>query len=63
MLRKRLLEWAREERQSWSACMKLDPLLPRTLSPNDYQGEVTWNKRIASLRHAAKVAASTCDNK
>jgi len=56
LFREKLLEWGQDEMRSWSRCMLLDPLLPRSLCPRDYQGEITWNKRIACLRRAAVLA-------
>ena len=57
-----LLEWAREEKQSWSHCMTLDPLLPRVLWPKGYRGETAWKNRTSTLRRAGSIATQTCDN-
>jgi len=60
--REQLLEWGRDEMQSWSFCMRLDPLLPRTLWPQGYLGEKTWEKRTATLRRAAALTKHFRDN-
>ncbi len=61
-IRDKLLEWGRDEMRSWLRCMKLDPLLPRALWPIDYQGAITWEKRIACLRRAAGLVSPQSDN-
>lgn len=60
-LRERLLDWAQEEKNSWSFCMTIDPLLPRSLCPNGYLGEITWKNRTATLHRAAVLANKSCD--
>jgi phenylacetic acid degradation operon negative regulatory protein len=61
LLDEKLLEWAREEKQSWALCMRLDPLLPRALWPKDYPGEAIWKIRIATLRQAAELSTDHRD--
>jgi DNA-binding transcriptional regulator PaaX len=61
--REHLLAWARDERESWAICMQRDPLLPRVLWPEGYQGEITWVKRTATLRRAATLANTLRDIK
>ncbi len=45
-----LRDWLAEEKESWEACMALDPLLPRELLPKNYLGEKAWEIRIKTMR-------------
>jgi phenylacetic acid degradation operon negative regulatory protein len=56
-LRERLLEWGKQERDLWSRCMNLDPLLPRKLWPRGYIGEKAWQARLLTLRSAGALAS------
>lgn len=44
-----LRDWLAGEKESWDACMAIDPLLPRELHPKDYLGERTWETRIKTM--------------
>jgi len=55
-IQEELLAWGTEEKALWQACMEADPLLPRELLPKDYHGVKVWQKRIAVLRKAGKLA-------
>lgn len=43
----------RDERLRWSAAFQADPLLPRVLWPDDYNGEKAWRGRRQLLRALA----------
>jgi phenylacetic acid degradation operon negative regulatory protein len=47
---KQLQVWLAHEKQLWDDCMKKDPLLPRSLLPEDYLGEKAWDSRLKSMR-------------
>ncbi len=54
--REQLMAWGNLERRLWEKCMKLDPLLPRPLWPDQYPGERAWHMRLKTLRTAGKIA-------
>jgi len=56
-LREQLLDWGNIERDLWSRCMALDPLLPRPLWPKNYAGEKAWNERLLCFKAAGKIAS------
>ncbi len=47
-----LHRWLREERAAWEAAMSYDPLLPRELWPEGYEGRKSWNRRNAIMEEA-----------
>ena len=47
-------KWATEERNAWLAAVTEDPLLPKSLLPQDYLGHKAWLLRVKSLREAAE---------
>ncbi len=57
-----LLSWANEEKELWTRVMELDPLLPRELWPEGYQGEKNWENRKAALRRAGELASQDVTN-
>lgn len=50
----RFHQWLREERKSWQAVMRLDPLLPKALLPSNYGGRPAWNRRQEVMAEAGK---------
>jgi len=42
-------DWLAEEKESWDACMALDPLLPREMIPAGYLGELAWETRLRTM--------------
>lgn len=42
--------WARREREAWTAAVRKDPLLPRTLHPTGYLGQRSWEARREFFR-------------
>lgn len=54
--REQLVAWGNLERRLWEKCMKLDPLLPRSLWPDQYPGERAWHERLQALKQAGKTA-------
>ncbi len=57
-MRQHLLDWGKQERELWSQCMSLDPLLPRALWPRKYLGERAWKARLHALKSAGSLAQS-----
>ncbi len=55
-VREPLMAWGNLERRLWEKCMKLDPLLPRPLWPDQYSGECAWHERMKSLKAAGRIA-------
>jgi phenylacetic acid degradation operon negative regulatory protein len=47
-----LLRWAGAEREAWLEAVKIDPLLPAGLLPQDYLGQQAWRRRVEVLRDA-----------
>lgn len=60
--RERLLAWATEEKQLWSRILQVDPLLPRELWPDHYQGEKAWKNRLTALRKAGRLVSKGATN-
>ena len=52
---RRLQRWAAAEREAWLAAVSKDPLLPRALLPEEYQGSRVWRRRIQVLRAAGEL--------
>ena len=46
-------QWLRAERIAWEHAFSLDPLLPRSLLPEGYQGVAAWQARRRVLRALA----------
>lgn len=57
-LRERLMVWGTLERRLWEKCLKIDPLLPRSLWPKKYLGEYAWQQRLKTLKAAGEIAFS-----
>jgi phenylacetic acid degradation operon negative regulatory protein len=55
--RHQLFDWGNRERAAWTRCLKLDPMLPRTLWPTGYLGEKAWGNRLIALKKAGKIAS------
>jgi phenylacetic acid degradation operon negative regulatory protein len=55
--RNQLFDWGNRERAAWTHCLKLDPMLPRTLWPPGYLGEKAWGNRLIALKKAGKIAS------
>jgi len=54
-VREPLMAWGNLERRLWEKCMKLDPLLPRPLWPDQYSGERAWHERMKALKAAGRM--------
>lgn len=57
-----LLDWGATERKLWADCLAADPLLPRELWPDGYQGEESWNARTRALQLAGQRAQELLAN-
>jgi DNA-binding transcriptional regulator PaaX len=47
--------WLAQERVAWRYVLALDPLLPRELWPDGYEGERAWNAKLKSCRSVASL--------
>jgi phenylacetic acid degradation operon negative regulatory protein len=43
---KKLFRWMSEEREAWLAAVRIDPLLPARLLPENYLGQKAWRRRL-----------------
>lgn len=48
------LAWWREERASWIAVARADPMLPEVLWPVGYAGRKVWQRRRTAMRKSAQ---------
>jgi phenylacetic acid degradation operon negative regulatory protein len=53
--RRQLFAWGEAERRLWAQCLRLDPLLPRSLWPAKYPGEQALQDRFEAIRSAGKL--------
>jgi DNA-binding transcriptional regulator PaaX len=44
-----VLDWLRRERLAWLRALRVDPLLPHALLPDDYLGQKAWKARQEAL--------------
>jgi len=46
--------WLTEEREAWMRAMWSDPLLPESLLPHGYAGQLSWRHRLAAMTEAGE---------
>jgi phenylacetic acid degradation operon negative regulatory protein len=46
--------WLSEEREAWMDAMWRDPLLPESLLPRSYAGQLSWRSRLAAMTEAGE---------
>lgn len=46
--------WLGRERRAWMEVLLRDPFLPKSLLPNGYTGQMTWQLRVKAIREAGE---------